>query len=287
MFDESLIKKKFEQIGTKVNFSSFEKSRNRRTENPSIPLSIDVNIVKENEEFEIKYDETANFELSVLDLQPKDKHLLLMLKEPILDKTGNIIGESKIKLLCGHDERHYFSCGIPESASVSTVTEAKKALLPPEYIKAHKKKGKPKSLLKRKNEIGFRQGEWLFVKDDDFKPENPINIKYNEPISRGGGSKSHICEEVYAFGGEKVYVHPKWAPNGVTEGELNMLRERIQKEGVRGRIDFQVRTRDAKVYAKGFVRHSDHKTIVLKGWHRVYMNTESQSKASKFSVFLD
>jgi hypothetical protein len=287
MFDQDLIKKKFEQIGTKVNFNKFGNTRKFQTGDSSIPLTVDVKDVKGNEEFEIVYDESANFELSVIDLQPEDKHLLLMLKEPVLDKTGNIIGESKIKLLCGHDERHYFSCGIPESASVSTVTEAKKALLPPEFTQEHKKKGKSKNLLKRKNEIGFRQGEWLFVRDDDFKPENPINIKHNEPISRGGGSKPHICEEVYTFGGEKVYVHSKWAPNGVTEGGLSRLKQSIQKEGVRGGVDFQVRTRNAIVYARGYVRHPDHKTIVLKGWHRVYMNTENKSKASKFSVFLD
>jgi hypothetical protein len=84
-----------------------------------------------------------------------------MLKRSVTNKNGKITDESKIKLLCGHDERHYFSCGIPEDARVSTVKEAKKALLPPEFLAAHKKVGKKRNLLKRKNEAGFRQGEWF------------------------------------------------------------------------------------------------------------------------------
>jgi len=156
------------------------------------------------------------------------------------------------------------------------------------YNNPHKKKkGKERNLLKRKNETGFRQGEWLFIREGKFEPGNMGNIKRNEPVSRGGSSKPHICEEVYTVGGEKVYVHSKYAPNGVTEGELSRLRQKIQKQGVRGRVDFQVRTRDASVYARGYVRHPDHKTIILPCWHRVYMNTENNSKASDFSVFLD
>ena len=45
--------------------------------------------------------------------------------------------------------------------------------------------------------------------------------------------------------------------------------------------------RDSQVYAKGRVRHSDHKTVVLKSWHRVFMNTEAQARAAVNVVFLD
>lgn len=285
MTNQNLIGKKFEQIGTKVKFVPFSNRTGRGTD---IPLTVDVRTVRGKEQFEIGYDENARFKLSVIDLRPAEKHLLLMLKQAVRDKHGKIADESKIKLLCGHDERHYFSCGVPEDSNVSTVAEAKRALLPPEFAEAHKKrKGKARNLLKRKNETGFRQGEWLFVREEGFEPENSASIKRNEPISRGGRSKPHVCEEVYTMGGEKVYVHPRYAPDGVTEGELSLIRQKIQREGVSGRVNFQVRTRDAKVYARGYVRHSDHKTIVLPCWHRVYMNTENRSKASEFSVFLD
>jgi hypothetical protein len=43
----------------------------------------------------------------------------------------------------------------------------------------------------------------------------------------------------------------------------------------------------AFVYVNGRIRHADHKTITLNGWHRVLMNTEGQSKAMKNVVFLD
>lgn len=287
MLNQALIKKKFKQIGTDVSFQSIDRPQHFRSGESSIPVTVDVKSVGKHEEFEITYDLNAEFELSVIDVRPKDRHLLLMVKQPVSSNMGTFAGEMKVKLLCGHDERHYFSCGIPEDARVSTVQEAKQALLPPEFIEAQKKKGKTRNLLKRKNEAGFRQGEWLFVRDEHFTPSNPLFIKRNEPISRGGGSKPHICEEVYTVGGETVYVHPQYAPDGVSEGEMSQIKQQLQQEGIRGRLDFDVRTRDAKVYARGYVRHPDHKTIRLAGWHRVYMNTEHQSKASKFSVFLD
>jgi hypothetical protein len=285
MFDQSLLEKKFHEIGAKVRFVPFD----RRNDAPDsgIPLTIDVRTNKGKEEFEVRYDDRSRFELSVLDIRPEEKHLLLMVRQDVADSEGNVAERSLIKLLCGHDERHYFSCGIPESAAVTTVKEAKRALLPHEFIEAHRKGGNEQTLLKRKNETGFRQGEWLFVRAEGFQPADPLFIKTNEPISRGAGSKPHVCEEVYSVGGEKVYVHEKYAPNGITEGELSTLRDQLRKDGVRGRIDFQVRTRNAEVYARGSVRHPDHKTIFLPCWHRVYMNTEMQSKASKFSVFLD
>jgi hypothetical protein len=45
--------------------------------------------------------------------------------------------------------------------------------------------------------------------------------------------------------------------------------------------------RNAAAYARGRVSHPDHQTIVLEGWHRVLMNTESEAPASRNVVFLD
>jgi hypothetical protein len=45
--------------------------------------------------------------------------------------------------------------------------------------------------------------------------------------------------------------------------------------------------RNPGVYVKGRIRHPDHATIFLNGWHRVLMNTERQSKAMKNVAFLD
>jgi hypothetical protein len=45
--------------------------------------------------------------------------------------------------------------------------------------------------------------------------------------------------------------------------------------------------RDAHVFVRGTVRHSDHKTIFLDGWHEVFMNTETRAAAMRNVAFLD
>jgi hypothetical protein len=45
--------------------------------------------------------------------------------------------------------------------------------------------------------------------------------------------------------------------------------------------------RNPKVYARGTVRHPDHATIHLPVWHRVAMNTETQSQTMVRVAFLD
>jgi len=45
--------------------------------------------------------------------------------------------------------------------------------------------------------------------------------------------------------------------------------------------------RDAFSFARGWVRHPDHATITLDGWHEIAMNTESQAQAMRQVVFLD
>jgi hypothetical protein len=45
--------------------------------------------------------------------------------------------------------------------------------------------------------------------------------------------------------------------------------------------------RNPGVYVRGRVRHADHATITLHGWHHVVMNTENESKAMRNVAFLD
>ena len=45
--------------------------------------------------------------------------------------------------------------------------------------------------------------------------------------------------------------------------------------------------RNPKVYVRGRVRHSDHKTVVLGVWHEVLSNTENFSHAMRNVAFLD
>ena len=39
--------------------------------------------------------------------------------------------------------------------------------------------------------------------------------------------------------------------------------------------------RNMQVMVKGRISHPDHKTILLRGWHMVVMNTENQSDAMR------
>jgi hypothetical protein len=45
--------------------------------------------------------------------------------------------------------------------------------------------------------------------------------------------------------------------------------------------------RNPEVYVKGRIRHPDHKTTVLPGWHRVVPNTENRAAAGRNVAFLD
>jgi len=52
-------------------------------------------------------------------------------------------------------------------------------------------------------------------------------------------------------------------------------------------LSWRPMTRDADVYARGEVRHPDHKTIDLDGWRRVYMNRERFARHAPRIAFLD
>jgi hypothetical protein len=105
----------------------------------------------------------------------------------------------------------------------------------------------------------------------------------NEPISRGRGSKPHVCEEIFRDGGVTVMVCSRH-PNGVAMNQYN----HILKSNVKAQNwNWRVMRRDATVYARGRVSHSDHKTIVLHDWHRVLMNTENEAPGMHSVVFLD
>ena len=42
--------------------------------------------------------------------------------------------------------------------------------------------------------------------------------------------------------------------------------------------------RNPEVYVRGYARHPDHATIILKDWHRVFVNAEL---TTSFVSFLD
>jgi len=272
--DTNHLTKSFERLGARAKVRPLIPSRWRPN---SGPVVIDIGSDRRGEFFDIQA--THDADVHVLDLQPKDHHLLLMVRQSA-ERPG--LPDTKDKFLCGHDERHWFVAGVPESAPVSSVITAKEALKP-ELVRNLEsgKRGKRAKRQRRKTETFIRQGEWFFVPAPGVSATEKLVLR-NEPLRRGRG-KPHNCECLYRVGGTTVYVCGQY-PNGLTEKER---REVIQRNAAATKWNWQVMQRDPAVFVRGRVSHADHATIHLEGWHRVAMNTETQSRAMASVAFLD
>jgi hypothetical protein len=267
--DTKLLGTKFARIGARLKVAD----RPSRLSRMAGVLSLDVQTDRQGEFFEIVRPAGADAEVAVLDAQPADRHLLLLVRE----------GKGKGKFLCGHDERHWFVAGIPEAAPVGTVKQAKEALKPAEVQAAQARKAlKARARGRRKNAAYVRQGEWFFLPAPDMAVDEKLVLR-DEPLARGNGGKPHRAEFCYRTGGENVHVCARH-PNGVTEAQYQKIVAGSPKAKGWG---WRAMRRNPGVYVKGRVRHPDHATIALRGWHRVVMNTEGQSKAMKNVAFLD
>jgi hypothetical protein len=231
---------------------------------------IDVRTDTRGEYFDVRFapgDGDGEVELEVVDVQPHDRHLLLL---------ARIDGE-KSKFLCGHDERHWFVAAVPEAArGVSGVATAK-AALQPQAVRALVERTRPKDPFRRRNAAYVRQGEWFFVPAARIDP--PVVLR-DEPLSRGRGN-AHVMQFAYRRGGETVYVNRRH-PTGITHEQYARLTPERRRNG-----GWKRQVREPEVYAKGTVRHPDHATIRLPGWHRVLMNTEQGARAMRHVVFID
>lgn len=264
----TLLNNKFERIGARLK--TREQPRNRFRSAQTL-VSLDIGEDRHGEFFEIT--QRGDVELQVLDLQPGDRHLLLMIRE----------NDEKDKYLCGHDERHWFVAGIPESAPVGTVRQAKEALKPREVQMAQARKrvaGKARN--RRKNAAYVRQGEWFFLPAENLTVADTFALR-NEPLVRGNGGKPHWAEFCYRTGGESVYVCAQHR-NGVNPSQYRKILSRNEKAK---HWNWRIMQRNPDVYVRGRIRHPDHKTITLHRWHRVVMNTEHQSRAMRNVAFLD
>ena len=268
--DIALLKTRFAKIGARARVRE-PFWINRYRPEPDL-FAIDIAFDAHGEYFDFRVPRGEDVDLMVVDVQPAMRHLFLLVRQ-----DGR-----KDKFLCGHDERHWFVAGVP-GQSASTVITAIEALKPQVVRGAQSRKALDvRERLRRRNAAFVRQGEWFFIPTPELIVSK-FAILRNEPISRGGGSKPHMCEQVFRRGGLTVYVNGRY-PNGLTEDQY---RDLLDREPAAFDWGWQRRNRNAEVYARGRVWHSDHQTVRLADWHRVLMNTESQAPAMKHLVFLD
>lgn len=267
--DTQLLNKKFERIGARLKVVD----RPRGWRATTSLLTLDIGEDRRGEFFEMTPQTGIDPDVDVLDVQPTNRHLLLLVRED----------DAKNKYLCGHDERHWFVAGIPESAPVGTVRQAMEALQPIDVRRAvARKRVSGKSRNRRKNAAFIRQGEWFFLPVANAVVNESL-VLTNEPLSRGIGSKPHWVDFCYRTGGELVYVCDRHRM-GVSERKYRAILSRNSKAKTWG---WRTMTRNPGVFVRGRVRHPDHATITLNGWHRVVMNTENQSRAMRHVTFLD
>jgi hypothetical protein len=226
--------------------------------------------------FDVTLGPDADRRVEVLDVQPDRRHLLLLVRQLEGDRDG------KHKFLCGHDERDWFAAAVPETSGVATVGTAMEALKPREVLTAQaRKRLKTRHRNRRHNKAFIRQGEWFFIPTPELVVDPKLVIA-GEPLARGRG-KPHWAEYLYRSGGVNVYVSAKY-PQGLSESTYRRL---VAEKPEMRQVPWRVMRRDAKVYVCGKIRHPDHKTVKLNGWHQVVPNTESRAASMRHLVFLD
>jgi len=292
---DELIQNKFKAMGARLSIGENPVPNVRRSDELE-GSSIIVNVIndKKGQMFDVRY--RGIVDISVIDLQPDDRHLVMLAK--LIDPNKPHQDPEKVKFLCGHDEREWFSCQL-NNQSVTTVNTAKLSLRPDAVKQSHrKKKVKYKDRIKRKNEGSLRQGEWFFVPANIGDPEMDIILR-NEPLmvsNSRGGSKPHVAQFAFRTGGENVYV-PQLPFSMMRDDGVNIDHERLSagltererkkyfRENPKSKAwNWTHQVRNPTLYVKGTIRHPDHATLKLRQWYQVHMNREIRGK---FNVFLD
>jgi hypothetical protein len=231
---------------------------------------IDVRSDRRGEFFEVRFAGRGNVvDLEVIDVAHDERHLLLLARS----------GEEKSKFLCGHGERHGLVAAVPETARGVTGVRAAKAALQPPLVREAVERVRPKEAFRRRNPAYVRQGEWFFLPTPDVEPPVTL-VLFDEPLSRGRG-KAHVMQFAYRRGGQVVWISNRY-PSPISDAHYRRLTHVKRQSGTWSRV-----VRDPEVFAKGAIRHPDHATLILRGWHRVAMNTEQAARAMRHVAFLD
>lgn len=265
MVDSINLERQFARIGATLVVQPMRKAPawNRN------PRRYDVNVLtnpKLGEHFVIAATSDAP-DMRVLNTDPDDRHLVLHI-------AGAKGGE---RFLCGHDERHWFAAAVGER--VSTVRDAKRALLPKPLREAGLL---DRTISARHNDTFKRQGEWFFVPINEglLKARGHFGtILTNEPLLRNRNAKPHLCSEVVRFGGTPVVLY-RGTEYTMEAWDRFLEGLRASHDRPTGRVLNVVK--DPEVYVRGQVRHPDHATLVLHGWHRVHANAEMRSENLSF-----
>ncbi len=268
------ITRQFARIGAQLEVGDFTPVRRVSTSGPGYTLDVSLSGQREAFRLAILPDIARRMEFLALDVQPRQRHLLLLARDVRLP-----LAEQKRRFLCGHDERHWFVAALPDRG-ITSVREAFETLKPDlARLSQARLRVRNQELNQRHNPGFIRQGEWFFIPQPQFKPPSVSEILHNEPISRGL-SKPHWVESLWRDGGEKVYVSDAY-PAGLTELQYERLLQR--KPQVKNQV-WRVMRRNPQVYALGKVRHPDHHTIELPFWHLVVLSGE---RPDPRVVFLD
>lgn len=224
----------------------------------SLPASgYRINTRKSGKTEQFVIDMKDNIELVPLDTRKDEAAVLVMIK----DNEAPYGQQNIAKMLLGHDERQLFVAAVPRDSK--DVLDAKDKLKPGLVRAVETKAGVKKTKLnKHKNEARVRQGDFFFVPTTDEVNEQVI--LRNEPLNRGRGA-SHMVDEMVRIGGQAGYEK---RGNFITVGQFNRLQEK-------DKFGWRQARRNPTVYVRGRVRHNEHKTVILKTWHRVFPNTEA------------
>ncbi len=254
----------FERIGARVRITPREHG---------VGMRLDIERDRKGEYFSLGYRAGINSHIQHVD--EGLRHLLLYGGDPADPRA-------RWRFLCGHDERHWFVAAVADRRA-STVRQAMEALKPEIVRDEQRHVGLRRTQLVRRHTAAYvRQGEWFFIPEPNLVVKTWL-IMRNEPLSRGFG-KPHWAEQAYRHGGETVMVC-EHQPAGLT---LDAYRALLRDRPRAASWGWRPGRRNANVYVRGKIRHPDHATITLRGWHLVTMNTEHQAPwSSRVIAFID
>lgn len=176
-------------------------------------------------------------ELHLRDKRPESQHLVLQLRFKPPAETTPQIRN----YLLGHDERQLF---VVAPRAAQTVETALESLKPFEVIRAERRGMKV-----------VRQGDWFFIRESDrFLPPPDAVLYHQERIG-------------LRFTAQTGNPH-------VAEEQLMRLRPRIWHDSTGNLVNGG---QNVQVWVRGAIRHPEHRTVKLQGWHFAVQNRVAQA----------